>query len=59
MAAWIGFAFGHFVGAAFRTDALNVGTLRLFPALLGAAATLAATAALTTTRGKKSKRTMG
>lgn len=55
--AWVGFALGHVLGVAFRIDILNVGTLRLFAALLGGSMLLAFTILLT--GGGKSKRMTG
>lgn len=55
--SWIGFALGHVLGVAFRVDILNVGTLRLFPSLLGGCFLLAVTVLLT--GSSKSKRTTG
>jgi hypothetical protein len=59
LVSWITFAFGHVVGTAFRVDALNVGTLRLLPALISAGIALMVTAALTVERRKRVKRTSG
>lgn len=57
MVGWVGFALGHILGVAFRIDILNVGTLRLFAAVLGGCLLLAA--AILLTGGGKSKRTTG
>ncbi len=36
LAGWVGFAAGHVAGTIFHIDILNIGTLRVFTASLGA-----------------------
>lgn len=36
LSAWIGFALGHWLGVVLRIDILNIGTLRLVTATIGA-----------------------
>jgi hypothetical protein len=40
LAGWVGFAVGHLVGVSFHIDILNIGTLRVFTASLGAVVAL-------------------
>jgi hypothetical protein len=47
VAGWAGFAFGHIFGVAFHVELLNVGTLRLLSAILGACFTLVFAALVT------------
>lgn len=55
LAGWVGFALGHLFGAFFQVNMLNIGTLRVFTASLGAVIALLAAYLLTSSR--KSKRT--
>lgn len=57
LAGWIGFAIGHVLGVAFRIDTFIIGTLRLFPALIGGCLLLVAAVLLT--GGGKPKRIAG
>ncbi len=50
LASWIGFGVGHIVGVLFGIDAFSIGTLRLFSAVVGASAALAAIFLLTRVR---------
>ena len=36
LAGWVGFGVGHLVGMSIHVDILNIGTLRVFTASLGA-----------------------
>ena len=54
-AGWVGFALGHIFGTVFQVNMLNIGTLRIFTASLGAIIALLAAYLLTSSR--KSKRT--
>jgi hypothetical protein len=47
LAGWVGFAAGHLAGVAFHIDVLNIGTLRVFTAALGALMALFVTSLLT------------
>lgn len=49
-ASWVGFGVGHLVGVLIGINALNVGTLRLFSALVGALAALVAVSFLARAR---------
>jgi len=42
LAAWLGFALGHFVGEALLIDALKIGPLNAFGGTVGAAVALGA-----------------
>lgn len=50
LASWVGFTVGHIIGVVLQINALNVGTLRLLTATLGAAAALVAVWILTRAR---------
>jgi uncharacterized membrane protein YeaQ/YmgE (transglycosylase-associated protein family) len=53
LAGWIGFGLGHVIGTALGINLLNVGTLRLVTAVLGAIIALVAAALLTSSRKRK------
>lgn len=50
LSAWIGFALGHIFGVLLEIDTLNVGTLHIMTASLGALVALAAAYGLTSNR---------
>jgi len=47
LSAWIGFALGHLLGVTFGIDILNIGTLRIVAATIGALVALFAAHFLT------------
>ena len=53
IAGWIGFGLGHLAGVALQMNIMNIGTLRLFPAGLGAVVALVAAVLLTARRPRK------
>jgi hypothetical protein len=53
LAGWLGFAIGHLVGVVSEINVLNVGVLRLLPALLGALFAVLAAYFLTLNRRRK------
>lgn len=53
LAGWLGFAIGHIVGVSLEIDLLNIGTLRVFPAVVGALITLVVALLLTAQRPRK------
>lgn len=53
LAGWIGFAVGQVLGTAFEVNALNMGTLHLFSAMLGALCALFIVLLLTSRRLRK------
>ncbi len=50
LSAWIGFGLGHIFGVLLEIDALNIGTLHIMTASLGALVALAAAYGLTSNR---------
>ncbi len=54
-ASWVGFGLGHFIGVFFGINALNVGTLRLLSAFLGAITALVAVWLLARARSTSAK----
>lgn len=55
LSAWLGFSLGHTLGVIFRVDILNVGTLRIVTATLGALVALLAAHFLTAGHRKNRK----
>lgn len=53
LASWLGFLFGHMLGATLGLDIFNVGKLRIVSAMFGSIATLIITQALTSKRTSK------
>jgi hypothetical protein len=53
LSGWVGFGVGHIVGIAFEINILNIGTLRIFTAALGAAVALLVAYMLTSNRNRK------
>ena len=56
LAGWVGFGLGHFLGLAFGINILNIGTLRIFTAAIGALIALFAAYFLTANRSRKAIR---
>ncbi len=54
LAAWVGFALGHMLGALFEINILNIGTLRVVSAAAGALVALIAAFVLTAGRAQRS-----
>ena len=50
LSAWVGFSLGHILGVMFAIDILNIGTLRVVAATLGAFTALVAARVLTSSR---------
>lgn len=53
IAGWVGFAVGHVVGSALAVDVITIGTLRVFPAAVGALVALVVAMMATTGRSRK------
>lgn len=53
LAGWAGFGIGHVAGVLFGINLLNIGTLRVVSAALGAILALSATLLLTPKRPRK------
>lgn len=53
LSGWIGFGLGHGLGVLFEINILNIGTLRIFTAVLGALVALFAASLLTTRSPRK------
>ncbi len=56
MAGWLGFALGHFVGAALNIAALRVGQLNVFSAAVGSLVALGAARVLVIADGISSQK---
>jgi uncharacterized membrane protein YjjP (DUF1212 family) len=57
LAGWIGFGLGHMLGVIFSINILNIGTLRMVAASIGALTALAVAYVLTSNRpGKRVSR---
>lgn len=54
LAGWAGFALGHVVGVLVDINTFNVGTVRMFPALMGGI--IALVAAFGLSRGRTTRR---
>jgi uncharacterized membrane protein YjjP (DUF1212 family) len=54
LAGWVGFALGHTLGAVFDINILNIGTLRIVSASVGALAVLSVAFVLTSSRVRRS-----
>lgn len=52
LAGWIGFGIGHLVGVLFSVNILNIGTLRVATATVGAIMALISAHLLTTDKSK-------
>lgn len=50
LSGWLGFGLGHILGVVFSINILNIGTLRLVSAALGAVVALAVAYVLTSNR---------
>jgi uncharacterized membrane protein YjjP (DUF1212 family) len=50
IAAWLGFGVGHLAGVVFSLNLLNIGSLHLLPAMMGAGLALIFTYALASSR---------
>ncbi len=50
LAGWLGFTLGHIFGVLFDINVINIGSLKMFSATLGAWLALLAARFLTTTR---------
>lgn len=59
LAAWVGFALGHMVGGLLGINVLNVGSLRVVPAVAGAFVALSAAYVLTLRREASRSRGQG
>ena len=53
LGGWVGFGLGHVIGVIFGINALNIGTLRIVPASVGALLILTLILILTTKRPRK------
>jgi hypothetical protein len=53
LSGWIGFSLGHLLGIVFDINFLNIGTLRILSASLGAIVALIVAHVLTTNRTRK------
>lgn len=53
LSGWLGFAIGHLAGVALEIEIVNIGTLRLFTAGLGALIALIFAALLTMNKSRK------
>jgi hypothetical protein len=53
LSAWVGFGLGHMLGAAFGINMLNVGTLRVLAATIGALVALAVAHILTSDKKRR------
>lgn len=53
LSAWVGFGLGHLLGALFEINILNIGTLRVVTATLGALVALLSASFLTTRTSRK------
>lgn len=56
LGGWLGFALGHLAGVLLEFEILNIGALRLLPALFGAVITLIFVQALTARRPRRRRR---
>ncbi len=54
LAGWVGFGLGHLLGVVFGLNILNIGTLHIFTAAIGALIALFAAYFLTSDRTRKS-----
>ncbi len=54
LSGWVGFVLGHLLGAVFEINILNIGTLRIVSASLGAMIALFVAHVLTSNRKKSS-----
>ncbi len=55
IAAWFGFAMGHFLGVVFQINIINIGLIRAFTAFWGAFAALFVAMILSSNRQRKRK----
>jgi hypothetical protein len=53
LSGWVGFSLGHLLGVLFEINILNIGTLRIVSASLGALVALVAAHILTSNRTSK------
>lgn len=53
LSGWVGFSLGHLLGVVFEINILNIGTLRIMSASLGALVALVAAHILTSNRANK------
>lgn len=53
LSGWVGFSLGHLLGVVFEINILNIGTLRIVSASLGALVALVAAHILTSNRTSK------
>jgi len=53
LSGWVGFTLGHLLGVAFEIDILNIGTLRIVSASLGAIIALVVAHVLTSNRASR------
>lgn len=53
LSGWVGFSLGHILGVAFEINILNIGSLRIFAASVGALIALSVAHFLTTPRVRK------
>jgi uncharacterized membrane protein YeaQ/YmgE (transglycosylase-associated protein family) len=55
LAGWVGFGLGHVLGAVFGINILNIGTLHIFTASIGAVIALFAARLLTSNRSRSTR----
>jgi hypothetical protein len=53
LSGWIGFTLGHFLGILFHIDILNIGSLHIVSATIGAFIALIVARFLTTSRARR------
>ncbi len=53
LSAWVGFGLGHMLGITFGINILNIGTLRVFAATIGAVVALAVAHVLTSDQKRR------
>lgn len=53
LSGWVGFSLGHLLGVVFEINVLNIGTLRIVSASLGAVVALVVAHILTSNRASK------
>lgn len=56
IAAWVGFAIGHYAGITLRIEIFNIGALHVFSAIIGALIAVAFVHFLTQNRGRTTLR---
>jgi hypothetical protein len=53
LCSWAGFALGHMLGILLDINTFNIGTLRIFPAIMGSVIALVVAFSLSSGRAKK------